>query len=126
MTEAKMDRRIQRQRERRARKQAPPRTCQKCNGLGAVRSVYPSAKDNGCYWFTSGARTCPSCDGTGEAHDMRAASVRAMGGDPDDFVDEGITKTTGGLHEFQSSKATGEEAHDQLARVRGCSDAPDR
>lgn len=43
--------------------------CAKCNGKGAVRSVYPSSKDHPCYWFSEGARTRPKCDGTGEADD---------------------------------------------------------
>jgi DnaJ-class molecular chaperone len=43
--------------------------CAHCNGKGAVRSVYPSRRDHPCYWFSEGARTCPKCDGTGEADD---------------------------------------------------------
>ena len=29
--------------------------------------VYPSRRDLPCFWFNDGARTCPKCDGTGEA-----------------------------------------------------------
>ena len=40
--------------------------CKKCDGKGAVKSVPPSKKDRPCFWFASGARVCPQCDGTGE------------------------------------------------------------
>ena len=44
--------------------------CKKCQGKGAVKAApYPSRRDLPCFWFAEGARTCPSCDGTGETDD---------------------------------------------------------
>lgn len=40
--------------------------CKKCGGKGAVRAVPTSKREAPCYWFNTGARTCPKCDGTGE------------------------------------------------------------
>ncbi|KIX19154.1 hypothetical protein SY26_03360 [Paracoccus sp. 228] len=50
--------------------EASMNVCKKCQGKGAVKAVpYPSRRDLPCFWFAEGARTCPSCDGTGETDD---------------------------------------------------------
>jgi DnaJ-class molecular chaperone len=44
--------------------------CKKCQGKGAVKAApYLSRRDLPCFWFAKGARTCPTCDGTGETGD---------------------------------------------------------
>ena len=40
--------------------------CKTCNGMGAVRYVYPSNRPIPCFWFVTGATPCHRCDGTGE------------------------------------------------------------
>ena len=71
--------RIQRQRASRPRRvDRATNVCQACNGKGAVRSVFPLRKDQPCYWFAQGARTCAKCDGTGE-NDGKAATAASVG-----------------------------------------------
>lgn len=42
-------------------------TCKRCDGLGAVYRTHPPYRaEAGCYWFKTGARTCPDCNGEGE------------------------------------------------------------
>ena len=42
------------------------KVCATCKGKGALEPTN-SGRPKPAYWFQHGARTCPSCDGTGEA-----------------------------------------------------------